>query len=212
MSDIPAVAIIDDDNGFREALAWLLQRWGYRPLACARPEELIASGIDIACILLDLRLVEADGIAAIGQLRRAEIDAPVVMMTAYGDIPVAVEAVQRGAFAFVQKPLDHAALRDLVVRAVVCHREIRSHYGAAAGVVASFGRLTPRERDVFWAMVRGLSIKESAAALAISERTAEVHRSRVLAKMEASSIANLIRASYHVGAAFGGGPVFDQSR
>lgn len=202
------VAIVDDDAGLRQALSWLLGRWGYDALAFADADAVLAQDTGaVGCVLMDLRLGDGDGITEIARLRAGEVDAPVVIMTAYGDIAAAVEAVRRGAWAFLEKPLDHGDLRTVLGRAVDIHAEWRRQYGPATGVVGRFRRLTVRERQAFWAMARAMTIKEMALALGISDRTAEVHRGRVLAKMEVASVAELVRASFHVGRAAGDGGV-----
>lgn len=186
------VLVVDDDAGLRNALDALLTAYGYRAEFCASAEELarLDRPIRAACILLDIRLPEADGIEILGALRRTGETVPVVMMTGHGDIPMAVRAMRAGASDFLEKPFTAAAL-------------IASLRAAAAPADAApdpLAFLTPREREVLREILAGRSNKEAARVLGLSPRTVEVHRARIMQKVGAQNLPDLVRRTLGTGA------------
>ncbi|TAN61320.1 MAG: response regulator transcription factor [Magnetospirillum sp.] len=194
------VALVDDDSGFRDALQWLLTSSGYE-VCCFGDAASFVEGHDLSalgCSLIDLRLGNDNGIEALTASRRRGYDAPVIMISAYGDIPTAVRAVQLGAFGFIEKPIDNEKLLDVVATACRRHVEIRQQHGRAVDALRKFSRLTDREADVYWLLVGGAATKEIAGKLEISTRTAETHRGRVFDKFEARGLDDIVQAAFHL--------------
>ncbi|RAU21152.1 DNA-binding response regulator [Paramagnetospirillum kuznetsovii] len=199
------VALVDDDSGFREALQWLLTSSGY-DVRSYESLGLFVHGHDptlVGCSLIDLRLGEDNGIEALKAARMQGHDAPALIISAYGDIPTAVLAVQLGAHGFLEKPTDNDKLLTAVAEACGRHVAIRRTYGMAIDAIRKYQRLTEREADVYWLLVGGAATKEFAARLHISTRTAETHRGRVFEKMEAAGLDDLVLSSFHIKLLFG---------
>jgi two-component system response regulator DctR len=198
------VFIVDDDEGVREALAWLLRS---RHLASERFADaeafhaLLEGGFAPAqpcCLLLDVRMPGMSGLALFERIaERGLVHAmPVIFLTGHADVPTAVDMVKRGAFDFCEKPFSDNALVDRVEQALQQSARVLAEKREREGLVARLAELTERERDVMQLVARGLPNKLIADQLAISVRTVEVHRSRVFDKMEVKSaveLANVLR-------------------
>ena len=199
------VAVVDDDSGFREALQWLLGSAGYD----VRGYDTAASFVDghdpaaVGCSLVDLRLGDECGIEALKWARMKGHDAPALIISAYGDIPAAVLAVQAGAHGFIEKPIDNDILLTIVAEACGRHMAIRQAHGPAIDAIRKYQLLTDREAEVYWLLAGGTSSKEIAAKLSISVRTAEGHRGQVLEKMEARGLADVVHSAFHIKLLFG---------
>lgn len=192
------VAVVDDDAGFRDAIGWLLKANGYVVRSYGDAPSFLA-GHDptvIGCVLLDLCLDDACGIATMTGARQRGLDAPVLMISGHGDIPTAVKAVKLGAAGFIEKPIDNDKLLATVAMACATHQRQCRQHGRAINALRGHGQLTSRERQVFWAMIDGMLTKEIAKALDISIRTTEIHRSRVFEKMSAGGLADLHKAAH----------------
>ncbi|MBR9972445.1 response regulator transcription factor [Magnetospirillum sulfuroxidans] len=195
MTEAPfVVAVVDDDASFREAIVWLLRTNGYDARPYGDADNFIAQHDirAIGCALVDLRLGEDCGIEVFRRSRAHGHDMPVIMISGHGDIPTAVKAVQQGAMGFIEKPIDNAKLLVDVASACAHHRDFCARYGRAVEAMRLYDLLTAREREVFWLLVNGKATKEVAADLGINLKTAEVHRSAVLKKMRANSVAEII--------------------
>ena len=195
-----SVALVDDDDGFRDAIQWLLASSGYEVLCFGDARSFIESEhrSAIGCSLIDLRLGDDSGIDVLTASRREGHDAPAVMISAYGDIPTAVRAVQLGAYGFIEKPIDNDKLLEVVGSACRRHVDICQTHGRASDALRRFSRLTEREADVYWLLVAAAATKEIAAKLDISPRTAETHRARVFDKFEARGLDDIVQASFHL--------------
>jgi two-component system response regulator FixJ len=192
------VAVVDDDAGFREAIGWLLKANGYMVRSYGDAPSFL-DGHDptaIGCVLLDLRLDDACGIDTFMEARQRGLDAPVLMISGHGDIPTAVKAVKLGAAGFIEKPVDNDKLIATVATACATHQQQCRQHGRAISALKGHGQLTNRERQVFWAMIDGLTNKEIASTLDISIRTAETHRARVFEKMAAGTVGELHKAAH----------------
>jgi FixJ family two-component response regulator len=194
------VAIVDDDEGFRDAMRWLLSAEGY-DVACFADGSSFVATHDLerlGCALIDLRLGHDNGIETMKAARLAGHDEPILMMSAYGDIPTAVEAVRLGAMGFVEKPIDNDQLLKVVANACARHGEIRRDHGLASQALHRYQRLTEREAEVYWLLVGGAATKEVAAQLEISIRTAETHRGRVFDKFQARGLEDIVQSAFHL--------------
>lgn len=193
MSDQKTVCIVDDDDNVRDSLALLLRRSGYQTLSFDSARAFLQAGVKASklCVLADIRMPEMDGLALQLELKRMQPDTPVLIMTGHGDIPMAVQAMKAGAIDFLEKPFEKPALIGALERAF----ESGSRDSAGNQKFAELKRqkLTDRERVVLNLLVEGFQNKVVAHKLGISARTVEVHRRRVMDKMGAHNIAELVR-------------------
>ena len=191
----PKVMVVDDDAGVRNAMRVLLKSVGLESMLFASAQEFLA-GYDSSqpgCLLLDIRMPVVSGLELQQQLNMKGAVIPVIFMTGHGDIPMAVEAMQHGAFDFLQKPFRDQDLIDRIQRAIVKDGELRQSLGEHERIRERLESLTPREREVLDLMTQGKQNKAIAQVLDVSPRTVEIHRARVMQKMEAESIAELVR-------------------
>lgn len=201
MDNAFAVHILDDDAGVRESLKGLLQTAGYTVHCYARAESLLDACVQAhGCALIDLRLTDGDGLAVQKELIARQSPLRVIMMSAYGDIPDAVKAMQQGAADFVEKPFDPEHLLECVNRlAAAVTRPEKNQRGVREQAVL-IDTLTRRERQVLHGIVDGLANKEVAAELNISPRTVETHRVHIMQKLQADSLAHLVHIWLEAGA------------
>lgn len=191
----PTVFVVDDDDGMRRALSLLLNTVGYRTAAFASPKEFLDKfRTDAAgCLLLDIRMPGMSGLELQQQLNRMGSMLPVIFITGHGDVPMAVQAMKEGAFEFVQKPFRDQDLLDRVNHALEQDRQNRGNLALRADVLQRFESLTPREKQVMQLVVDGAANKVIAIDLGLSERTVEIHRAKVMEKMDARSVAHLVK-------------------
>jgi FixJ family two-component response regulator len=198
---VPTVFVVDDDEGVRSALALLLKSMGQPAATYASAADFLA---DYAperpgCALLDVRMPGMSGLELQDELNRRGVVLPVIFITGHGDVPMAVEAMQRGAFDFLQKPFHDQDLAERIRRALARDRELREAIGEKSQIRARLGRLTPRERQVLDLVTAGKPNKVMAAELGVSQRTVEIHRAHVMKKLGASSLAQLVRMTMIAG-------------
>jgi len=188
------VLIVDDDFRVREALEELLAAAGLRPVALGSAAEYIAYPKPTvpACLILDVELPDINGLELQRQIRD-RYHPPIIFLTGHGDIPSSVRAMKAGALDFLTKPFDDEELLKLVSAALAQDRERRAQQADLETLKQRFESLTPREREVLPLVVSGLLNKQAAAHLGISEVTLQIHRTNVMRKMEAESLADLVR-------------------
>ena len=188
------VYVIDDDESIRTSLTWLLEAveisvQGYASAdAFLRSREEEGAGV----LILDVRMPGMSGMQLLERLVRQGSPLQIIILTGHGDVPLAVRAMSHGAFYFIQKPVNGPQLVTKVRQAMARSRTVYLRRVKAAEVQARFERLTPREREVMNLIVSGHANKVIAAELGVVERTVEVHRHRVMEKMEADSVADLV--------------------
>ena len=189
------VYIVDDDTMVRQALYFALRAGGFEPRSFASGSDFLqeADSLEAGCVLLDLRMPDVDGIAVLQALGDRIRNLPVVIITAHGEVSSAVAAMKIGAVDFVEKPFSDSTLFEVLD--VVFDRLPGESEADRERIDAleRLSRLTPREREVFQAMVSGLSNKQTAYRLNISPRTVEVHRANLMNRLEASSFAEVVR-------------------
>ena len=187
------IRIVEDDAAVAASLAALLESWGFAVEAFADGESLLAAPPEpsVFCLLLDVRLPGMDGLSMLRQLRERDARTPVVVLTAHGDVAMAVQALRSGAQDFIEKPYDDA---DLIRRIEEAARAVEPPTEAE-----HFAALTPRETDVMREVVAGHPNKVIAHRLGLSPRTVEVHRSRVMEKTRAESLSHLVRMALKAG-------------
>jgi len=189
------VYIVDDDASVRDSLALMLGIAGFRTAVFADAEAFLAAWREdwSGCVVADLRLPGRSGVELQAQLRDRRIALPFIIITAHGDVPTARVAFQAQAVDFLEKPFDHAQLLT-AIRTAFALEENRLHHSETLRVDAEkLARLTPREREVLDLAARGLHAKEIAAKLAISPRTVEVHKTRIMEKLDVRNVAELVR-------------------
>jgi FixJ family two-component response regulator len=193
--DEGTIFIVDDDEAVRDSLGLLMRSLGYRA-RCYPSGEAFLEAWDpkaFGCLVLDIRMPGMDGMALQKALEERGSELPIIFITGHGDIPMAVEAVRRGAVDFLQKPFDDQELisriRDSLAEAGKHRAEARERLDILEGME----RLTAREREVMDQVVTGKANKVIAADLGVSQRTVEIHRARVMEKMGAGSLAQLVR-------------------
>lgn len=194
------VYVVDDDEAVRNSLRLLLKTSGIQVTALASAHEFL-DVYDLAqagCLVLDVRMPGFSGLELQQELNRRGAIIPVIFMSGHGDVPMAVEAMQHGAFDFLQKPFRDQDLIDRIQAALRKDRDNREQLRNSPLIHERFESLTPREREVLALMAEGRPNKIIAAALGISQRTVEIHRARVMEKMQASSLAQLVRMTFQL--------------
>lgn len=196
MSTRPLIHVVDDDEAMRDSLTWLLdsERYAVRTYASGEAflEQMVAAAP--ACVILDIRMPGMSGIEVHEQLTRRGIATPVVFVTGHGDVPMAVDAIKRGAFDFVEKPFNEKKLTAIIERALEADAKNAGAVAAQAQIAHRLARLSPREREVLDLVVAGKMNKTIADAMDISIKTVEAHRAKVMEKMGVRSLAELVQA------------------
>ncbi len=199
MTEGPLVHVVDDDPDIREALALLLSSVDVTVRSYASADAFLAEHDDgvggLACMLLDVRMPGLSGMALLERLNARGMRLPVIVMTGHGDIDMAVRAMKLGAADFVTKPLAPQALLEKVQDLLRRGSSPTDPLGDSAKAAVRLGTLTVREREIFDRLVSGDSNKAIALDLGISIRTVETHRSRIMAKLSAKSLVDLVLIS-----------------
>jgi two-component system response regulator FixJ len=191
----PTVFVVDDDQAVRDSLRWLLE-------SVSLPVETFASAGEFldrynpeqpGCLVVDVRLPGLSGLELQERLKQQKVDLPAIVITGHGDVAMAVEAMKAGALEFFEKPVGDQKLLDSVWKAIERNLDDRRQRAAHNNIRDRLNRLTPREREVMDLVVMGKLNKQIAAELGVSFKTVEVHRARVMQKMEAASLAELVR-------------------
>jgi FixJ family two-component response regulator len=204
---LPTVFVVDDDAAVRMSLVRLLKSAGYRTESFASADGFLEcwKGNPVpGCVLLDIQMPGLDGIQLQQLLQTSPDGIPIIFITGHGDIPSSVKAMKAGAVDFFSKPFDDEDLLRAVREAIQRDHRERTERAERAAVARRFEILTPREREVMALVVRGMLNKQIAAALGASEKTIKIHRSRVMEKMKAASVPELVRAAEKIG--IGSGP------
>jgi FixJ family two-component response regulator len=200
-TDQPTVFVVDDDASTREALARLFYSVQLRVEVFASAQDFLQSKRPDApgCLVLDVRLPGLSGLDFQAGLMTADVRIPIVFITGYGDVPMTVRAMKAGAVDFLTKPFRDQDLLDAVASAIQRDQKRREYENAVAGLRTRFASLTPREREIMALVASGLMSKQIAAQIQLSEITVKVHRSHVMKKMEARSVADLVRMAEALG-------------
>jgi FixJ family two-component response regulator len=190
-----AVIVVDDDAGVRNAMRSLLKSVGLNSVLFASAHEFLEAyqPSQRGCLVLDIRMPGMSGMELQQQLNLRGAVIPVIFMSGHADIPMAVEAMQHGAFDFLQKPFRDQELLDRVQRALVRDTENRARLRHTDRIRERLATLSPREREVLDLVTQGKANKMVAGDLGVSQRTVEIHRAHVMQKMEAGSLAELVR-------------------
>ena len=195
------VYLVDDEPAVLKALSRLLRAAGLQAVAFGTPEEFLANVAPDSegCVVLDLAMPGLDGLALQETLAARGIELPTLFLTGHGDVPQSVRAMKKGAVDFLTKPVDDGVFLRAVREALERGRNARAGREESARVRARLARLSPRERDVLAGVVAGRLNKQIAGDLGIAEKTVKVHRGRVMEKMGAASVAELVRMADRAG-------------
>jgi FixJ family two-component response regulator len=191
----PTVFVVDDDHAVRRFLCGLIASIDIPVEAYASAQDFLDSYEPgrAGCLLLDIRMPGMSGLELQQELDRRAIDLPVIILTGHGNVQVAVNAMKSGAVDFIEKPFNNELLLDRIQRALSDSVKVREIRLEQEKIKARMARLTPREREVLERVIAGDTNKGVARRLGISDKTVELHRSRVMEKMKAGSLAALVK-------------------
>lgn len=190
------IYIVDDDDALRDSLVWLLESNDYRVKSFDSAEAFLAAyDADMAgCLLLDVRMPGMSGLELYERLQDCHATLPVIFITGHGDVPMAVAALKKGAVDFIEKPFSDREMLSLIENCLSEERDSRDRLRQDAAVARNLDQLTAREAEVLDLIIAGRLNKQIADDLGISIKTVEVHRARVMEKMQARSLAELVQS------------------
>ena len=191
----PVVFVVDDDPAMRDALRWLIESVGLAVSSHPTAQHFLDSyeSGQPGCVLLDVRMPGMSGLELQQELAVRNLGLPVIIVTAYADVPMAVRALRRGAIDFIEKPFSHQLVLDRIRQAIESDRRRRREEAQRVQLAARTALLTRREREVMELVVAGKANKQIAWELGLSAKTIEAHRSHVMEKMGVDSVADLVR-------------------
>jgi len=202
-SQTATVFVVDDDPAMRDSLRWLIESVGLQVAAYPNADAFMAEfdPETTGCLVLDVRMPGTSGMELLDSLKARGVQVPIIMITGHGDVPMAVQALKRGALDFLEKPFRDQELLEQIAKAIEIDQDRRSEQASIAGIRKRLETLTAREREVMELVVAGFANKQVAAKLDLSEKTIEVHRSRVMNKMQAHTLPCLVKMAIAVGVA-----------
>ena len=189
------VFVVDDDTSVRSALKRLIKSLGLNVETFNSAHAFLKHGPHDrpACLVLDIRMPGTSGIELQEQLAEAGVQIPIIFITGHGNIPMSVQAMKAGAVDFIEKPFEDQKLIDAIHTAIAQNKQFRTEQAEIKDLQRRIDSLTPREHEVFLLVVSGMLNKQIAFDLGLSEKTVKVHRARVMHKMKATSLADLVR-------------------
>jgi two-component system response regulator FixJ len=201
VADNPPIYVVDDDEAVRDSLSLLLETAGFTVKVFAAATEFldVVDALAPGCLIADVRMPEMDGLELQARLVERQAKLPMIVITGHGDVPMAVRAMRAGAVDFVEKPFAEETILASVRQALTRLAPAPPRDELAELAAARLEHLSPREREVLEGLVTGLPNKSIAYDLSISPRTVEIHRARVMDKMQARSLSELIRLALAAG-------------
>jgi len=195
MSTNPTVFVVDDDQAMRTSLQWLIESTGMQVKTFESADAFLSNFFPerAGCLLLDVRMPGMSGLELQSYLAREGYQLPVIIITGHGDVGMAVKAMRAGAMDFIEKPFHDEDLLRSIQRALEYDQRQRLSRAARADILARVADLTPREHEVMGMVTDGKANREIAVALGVTPKTVEAHRARVMEKMRAESLAELVR-------------------
>ena len=195
MSNSPTVFVVDDDQAMRQSLKWLIESVGMDVETYASADEFMRDYYpgQAGCLLLDVRMPGMSGLELQEHFNEHDIRIPIIIITGHGDVPMSVRAMKAGAIDFIEKPFNDELLLESIRNALVYDLDQRTSQAELAEIAARLDQLTPREHEVMEMVTDGRSNKDIALALGVSAKTVEAHRARVMEKMKASSLPDLVK-------------------
>ncbi|MGD8907738.1 MAG: response regulator transcription factor [Chromatiales bacterium] len=199
MNNHATVFVVDDDQAMRNSLKWLIESVSMQVETFESANAFIKSYYPgrSGCILLDVRMPGMSGLELQEYLAVNQIAIPVIIITGHADVPMAVRAMKAGAIDFIEKPFNDEMLLESIRHALLLDEKQRDLQSQRAEIATRLARLTPREYEVMVMVTNGRANKEIATSLGVSAKTVEAHRARVMEKMEAGSLAELVRMAIH---------------
>jgi FixJ family two-component response regulator len=190
----PTVIVVDDDVSIRESLELLIQSAGWQPLVFASAQDFLSapSVPSPSCLVLDVNLPDLNGLDLQSRISAQRTDLPIIFITGYGDVPMTVRAMRAGAIEFLTKPFGDQALLDAIAGALARSRDTSDYYEDLRSLRERQASLTGRENEVMALVISGLMNKQVGGKLGISEITVKAHRGKVMRKMKAGSLADLV--------------------
>ncbi|GAB4347076.1 MAG: response regulator transcription factor [Gammaproteobacteria bacterium] len=195
MSEKPVVFVVDDDEAARDSLCWLVRSVGLEVETAGSAQDFLdrLDPEQPGCLVLDIRMPGMSGLELLSKLGEMGVNLPVIIITGHGDVPMAVRALKAGATDFIEKPFNDQVILDCIQNAIQKDAEQREALVRQRMLEERYKTLTPRERDVMAGVVDGLSNKEISRELDISVKTVEAHRARIMEKMKADSLSQLVK-------------------
>ncbi|PLY15683.1 MAG: DNA-binding response regulator [Sedimenticola sp.] len=195
MSNESTVFVVDDDLAMRNSLKWLIESVGMKVETYGSADEFIRNYYPgrAGCLLLDVRMPGMSGLELQEHFVDHQIRIPIIIITGHGDVPMAVRAMKSGAVDFIEKPFNDELLLESIRNALLQDVDQRMLQSERAEIATRLAQLTPREHEVMEMVTSGKANKEIASALGVSAKTVEAHRARVMEKMEAESLAELVK-------------------
>ncbi len=198
MSNNMTVFIVDDDEAVRQSTRWLIESIGLTVKTYESAETFLENyqEKEIGCLIMDIRMPGISGLDAQDQMKQRNIRLPIIFITGHGDVPMAVRALKSGASDFLEKPFNDQMLLDCVQKALKQAEKIQQENALHETINKRLKQLTPREKEVMEGVVQGKANKVIAFDLGVSSKTVEVHRAKVMEKMQAHSVAELVKMAY----------------
>lgn len=195
MNNSQTVYIVDDDSDVADSMSMLLESTGLRTQQYHSAEKFLQSTVAqlVGCLILDVRMPDMNGLELQQEIKRRNVNLPVVFVTGHGDVPMAVQAMKNGAVEFLQKPFREQEFIDCVNRALKANSDALNGHNRLRSIQARIDSLTKREQEIMRLIAAGNITKVIAAKLSISPRTVEIHRARAMEKMQAKTLAQLVQ-------------------